>query len=133
MQRHYNLLGIISLIIILIVVIYSFFKKEKYNPREIEYKTKDDFYNASGYYGPFAPIPPKIYLNIKKIGFNNPYDNNSGYQIDIPDKSSFKTEINVYINYVNTQEVALHQIEKEKEDYKNTYFTKDIKDKNKNK
>ena len=40
-------------------------------------------------------------------------------------------EISSYIKYVNTQEVTLHQVEKEKEDYKNTYFTKDIKDKNK--
>ena len=37
-------------------------------------------------------------------------------------------ELSVYINYVNAQESTLHQAEKQKEDYKNTYFTKDIKD-----
>jgi hypothetical protein len=46
-------------------------------------------------------------------------------------KKDLLDELNVYIKYVNTQEVALHQVEKEKETYKNTYFTKDIKDKNK--
>ena len=37
-------------------------------------------------------------------------------------------ELNVYIKYVNTQEVTLNSIEQKKEDYKNTYFSKDIKD-----
>jgi hypothetical protein len=37
-------------------------------------------------------------------------------------------ELNVYIKYVNTQELTLNSIEQQKEDYRNTYFTKDIKD-----
>ena len=37
-------------------------------------------------------------------------------------------ELNVYIKYVNAQEQNLNSIEKQKEDYKNTYFSKDIKD-----
>jgi hypothetical protein len=37
-------------------------------------------------------------------------------------------EVNSYIKYVNTQEKHLTNIEKQKEDYINTYFTKDIKD-----
>ena len=37
-------------------------------------------------------------------------------------------ELGVYINYVNTQEIALNKIEQQKADYKNTYFAKDIKD-----
>ena len=37
-------------------------------------------------------------------------------------------ELNVYIKYVSTQEQTLNSIEKQKEDYRNTYFTKDIKD-----
>jgi hypothetical protein len=40
-------------------------------------------------------------------------------------------DINVYINYVKTQELALNTIEQQKENYKNTYFSKDIKDNNK--
>ena len=37
-------------------------------------------------------------------------------------------ELKMYINYVNVQETLLHKGEKQKEDYKNTYFTKDTKD-----
>lgn len=37
-------------------------------------------------------------------------------------------ELKIYINYVNVQETLLHKGEKQKEDFKNTYFTKDIKD-----
>ena len=33
-----------------------------------------------------------------------------------------------YINYVNTQEHNLNQLEKQKEEFKNIYFTKDNKD-----
>jgi hypothetical protein len=40
-------------------------------------------------------------------------------------------ELNVYIKYVNTQEQTLNSIEQQKEDYRNTYFSKDIKDNNK--
>lgn len=97
MQKSYNLIGI-GLIIGAIILSIIIFKKDKYNPLKIRYKTKDDFYNATGYFGPFAPIPPKIYLNITKVGFDNPYDDNSGYQLDISNKSLFKTKANVYIN-----------------------------------
>jgi hypothetical protein len=59
-------------------------------------------------------------------------ENKYGIHINLSDlKKDLLDELNVYIKYVNTQEVALHQVEKEKETYKNTYFTKDIKDKNK--
>lgn len=37
-------------------------------------------------------------------------------------------ELNIYINYVNTQEITLHQVEQQKENFKNIYFTKDNKD-----
>ena len=57
-------------------------------------------------------------------------ENKYGIHINLSDlNKELLDELNVYINYVNTQEVTLHQVEKEKEDYKNTYFTKDIKDK----
>ena len=59
-------------------------------------------------------------------------ENKYGIHINLSDlKKDLLDELNVYIKYVNTQEVTLHQVEKEKETYKNTYFTKDIKDKNK--
>jgi hypothetical protein len=38
-------------------------------------------------------------------------------------------ELSAYIKYVTTQELTLNSIEKQKEDYRNTYFSKDIKDK----
>ena len=39
-------------------------------------------------------------------------------------------EMMLFIKYVNTQEQTLNNIERQKEDYRNTYFSKDIKDKN---
>jgi len=61
-------------------------------------------------------------------------ENKYGIHINLSElKNEFLDELSEYINYVNKQEVTLHQVEKEKEDYKNTYFIKDIKDKSKNK
>jgi len=71
----------------------------------------------------------RILNNYKDVTIN---ENKYGIHINLSDlKKDLLDELNVYIKYVNTQEVALHQVEKEKESYKNTYFTKDIKDKNK--
>ena len=71
----------------------------------------------------------RIFNNHKDVTIN---ENKYGIHINLSDlKKELLDELNVYIKYVNTQEVALHQVEKEKETYKNTYFTKDIKDKNK--
>lgn len=73
----------------------------------------------------------RILNNHKDVTIN---ENKYGIHINLSElKKDILDEISTYINYVNTQEVTLHQVEKEKEDYKNTYFTKDIKDKNKNK
>lgn len=71
----------------------------------------------------------RILNNHKDVTIN---ENKYGIHINLSDlKKVLLDELNGYIKYVNTQEVALHQVEKEKEDYKNTYFTKDIKDKSK--
>ena len=71
----------------------------------------------------------RILNNYKDVTIN---ENKYGIHINLSDlKKNLLDELNAYIKYVNTQEVALHQVEKEKEDYKNTYFTKDIKDKSK--
>ncbi len=73
----------------------------------------------------------RILNNNKEVTIN---ENKYGIHINLSDlKKELLDDLNDYIKYVNTQEVTLHQVEKEKEDYKNTYFTKDIKDKNKNK
>ena len=73
----------------------------------------------------------RLLSKYKEVTIN---ENKYGIHINLSElKKELLDEIIIYINYVNTQEVALHQIEKEKEDYKNTYFTKDIKDKKQNK
>ncbi len=73
----------------------------------------------------------RILNNHKDVTIN---ENKYGIHINLSDlKKEMIDELNDYINYVNTQEVTLHQVEKEKESYKNTYFTKDIKDNDKNK
>jgi hypothetical protein len=38
-------------------------------------------------------------------------------------------ELFTYIKYVNAQESTLSSVEQQKEDYRNTYFSKDIKEK----
>ena len=73
----------------------------------------------------------RILNNDKDVTIN---ENKYGIHINLSDlKKTILDDICSYINYVNTQEVTINIVEKEKEEYKNTYFTKDIKDKNKNK
>jgi hypothetical protein len=56
-------------------------------------------------------------------------ENKYGIHVNLSEiKKENLDELCVYINYVNTQEISLHKIEQQKENYKNTYFTKDIKD-----
>jgi NTP pyrophosphatase (non-canonical NTP hydrolase) len=57
-------------------------------------------------------------------------ENKYGIHVNLSEiKKENLDELCVYISYVNTQEISLHKIEQQKENYKNTYFTKDIKDK----
>jgi hypothetical protein len=59
-------------------------------------------------------------------------ENKYGIHINLSElKKEILDELNIYIKYVNTQELTLNKIEKQKEEYKNTYFSKDIKDNNK--
>ena len=59
-------------------------------------------------------------------------ENKYGIHINLTElDTDIINELNVYIKYVNTQEVTLNSIEQKKEDYKNTYFSKDIKDNSK--
>lgn len=56
-------------------------------------------------------------------------ENKYGIHINLSElKNEILDEMNVYIKYVNAQEMNLNIMEQQKEDYKNTYFTKDIKD-----
>jgi len=59
-------------------------------------------------------------------------ENKYGIHINISEvKGEILEELTTYIKYVNAQEITLNAIEQKKEDYKNTYFSKDIKDNNK--
>jgi hypothetical protein len=59
-------------------------------------------------------------------------ENKYGVHINLTDlDKNIINELALYIKYVNTQEIALNSIEQQKEDYRNTYFSKDIKDINK--
>ena len=56
-------------------------------------------------------------------------ENKYGVHINLSEvKNEIIYEMKNYINYVNTQEMTLYQMEEEKEKFKNTYFTKDNKD-----
>jgi len=70
----------------------------------------------------------RILNKYKEITLN---ENKYGVHINLTDLSSeVIEELNVYINYVDTQEINLNKIESQKETYKNKYFTKDNKDNN---
>jgi len=56
-------------------------------------------------------------------------ENKYGVHINLTElKQEIIDEIKLYINYVNTQEIQLHEVEQQKESFKNTYFSKDNKD-----
>ena len=58
-------------------------------------------------------------------------ENNYGIYINLSGVSTdIINEINDYIKYVNNQENTLNTVEQQKEDYRNAYFSKDIKDNN---
>ena len=62
----------------------------------------------------------------KNICFN---ENKYGVHINLTELSNnILEELEIYIHYVHTQEDTLHQVEQQKETFKNIYFTKDNKD-----
>ena len=68
----------------------------------------------------------KIFCKDKSIIIN---ENKYGIHINLTEISKeIVDELKSYINYVNTQEIQLHKIEKQKESFINTYFPKDNKD-----
>uniref|UniRef100_A0A6C0HWL2 NET domain-containing protein n=1 Tax=viral metagenome TaxID=1070528 RepID=A0A6C0HWL2_9ZZZZ len=53
-------------------------------------------------------------------------ENKYGIHINLTEiEPSIIDELKVYINYVNAQELNLNEMELQKEEFKNTYFTKD--------
>jgi hypothetical protein len=68
----------------------------------------------------------RILHNNKNVTLN---ENKYGVHINLSELyQEILDELVTYINYVNTQEITLNNIEQQKEDYKNTYFSKNIKD-----
>jgi hypothetical protein len=60
-------------------------------------------------------------------------ENKNGVLVNLSELKKFVLdELSMYIKYVNTQETSLNEVERQKEDYRNTYFSKDIKDNTKN-
>jgi hypothetical protein len=72
----------------------------------------------------------RIFNKYKDVMLN---ENKYGTHINLSElKKNVLDELSIYVKYVNTQENALNIIEQQKEDYRNTYFIKDIKDTAKN-
>lgn len=68
----------------------------------------------------------RIFNKHKDVTIN---ENKYGIHINLSElKKDVLDELSTYIKYVNTQENTLSLIEQQKEDYRNTYFSKDIKD-----
>jgi hypothetical protein len=68
----------------------------------------------------------RILTKYKDVTIN---ENKYGIHINLSDLSNnIFDELVTYINYVQVQETELNNIEKQKQDYKNSYFLKDIKD-----
>ena len=56
-------------------------------------------------------------------------ENQNGIHINLSElRNDTLDELDTYVKYVNNQEKTLNVVEQKKEDYKNTYFSKDIKD-----
>ena len=70
----------------------------------------------------------KIFSKNNKVTLN---ENKYGIHINLSEiEKEIIDELVFFIKYVNTQEQNLSSIEQQKEDFRNTYFSKDIKDKN---
>ena len=68
----------------------------------------------------------KILNKYKEVTLN---ENKYGIHINLSELSKeIIDKLSDYIKYVNTQEKTLNSIEQQKETYRNTYFSKDIKD-----
>ena len=68
----------------------------------------------------------KILIKHKEVIIN---ENKYGIHVNLSDVSNeILNELLLYIKYVNTQEMYLSNVEKEKEVYKNTFFIKGNKD-----
>jgi hypothetical protein len=63
----------------------------------------------------------KILIKHKNVTIN---ENKSGIHVNLSELSKeIIDDLSNFVKYVNTQETTLNAIEKQKEDYRNTYFT----------
>jgi len=68
----------------------------------------------------------RIFNKHKDVTLN---ENKYGIHINLSElKKDVLDELSLYVKYVNTQESTLNAVEQKKEHYRNTYFSKDIKD-----
>jgi len=68
----------------------------------------------------------RILSKKKEVTLN---ENKYGIHVNLTEVDSYIiNELKIYINYVNTQELNLTEMELQKEQFKNIYFTKDNKD-----
>jgi hypothetical protein len=68
----------------------------------------------------------RILSNYKDVILN---ENKYGVHVNLSELNKDVLEaMYAYINYVNNQETTLNEIEKQKESFKNIYFSKDNKD-----
>lgn len=68
----------------------------------------------------------RILNNHKDVTLN---ENKYGIHVNLSElNKEVLEEMKVYINYVNNQESTLSEVEKQKESFKNIYFSKDNKD-----
>lgn len=66
----------------------------------------------------------RIMNKFKDITLN---ENKYGVHINLSElKKEVLDELSIFVKYVNTQETNLNYIERQKEDYKNAFFNKDI-------
>ena len=65
----------------------------------------------------------RIFNKYKEVILN---ENKYGIHINLSElRKDILDEISLYVKYVNTQESTLNDVEQKKEDYRNTFFTKD--------
>jgi len=68
----------------------------------------------------------RILTKYKEVSLN---ENKYGIHINLSElKRELIEELKKYINYVNAQEIELNHLEKQKETFKNIFFTKNNKD-----
>jgi hypothetical protein len=66
----------------------------------------------------------RIMCKFKDVTLN---ENKYGIHINLSElKKEVLDEMSMFVKYVNTQESNLNSIEQQKNDYRNTFFTKDI-------